>query len=329
MEAEARYTWVGAAVIALLAALVAGLLWLADAGGEGGFKRYTIHFERQALDGLAVGADVTLRDIKVGRVEDYALADDQVNRVRVEVRVDRRAPVRTNTVAIISRNYVTGIATIALFTREPPGEPLEQAPEGEPYPIIAEGRSEIDEVATRVGKVGDMASFALSNINQLLNADNRATTMATIRSLRDLSVGLQERLLLLDRTLARLDAAAGEVGGAADQLGRAGDRVAVTIEQAGARVDLTLTEADRTLADARHAIDQIADAGGAVQLKVAEAAQRLDTTAGNVDHELAAAMAELRLSTETATRTLDRLRDPRLLLLGPSPAQLGPGEKLP
>ncbi len=329
MEAEARYTWVGAAVLALLAALVGALLWLKGTGNESGYLRYTIHFERQALDGLEVGGEVTLRGIRVGRVVDYALADDKLNRVRVEVRLDRRAPVRTNTVAVVSRNYVTGIASIALVTREPPGPPLEQVPEGEVHPVIAEGRSEIDDVASRVGKVGDMASFALSNINQLLSTENRETAMATVRSLRDLATGLNERLAALDTTLRSLNAAADRVDGAAARLGQAGERAAVVAERAGARVDLTLTEADRTLVEARRAVERIASAGQTVQEQVVAAAQRLDTSASGLDHQLEAAIAELRLSTETATRALDRLRDPRAALLGPSPAQLGPGERLP
>ena len=329
MEAEARYTWVGAAVIALLAALVGGLLWLKGSGNEAGFQRYAIHFERQALDGLEVGAEVTLRGIRIGRVVDYALADDKLNRVRVEVRLDLRAPVRTNTVAVISRNYVTGIAGIALVTREPPGPPLTQVPEGETYPLIAEGRSEIDDVASRVGQVGDKISFALSAVNQLLSADNRETAMATVRSLRDLSVGLQERLSALDRTLGRLDTAAGSVGGAAGRLGQAGERAAVVAERAGEQVGLTLTEAERTRAQARLAIAQIAAAGQTVQQEAAAAARRLEGSATQIDHRLDAAVAELRLSTESATRALDGLRNPRLMLLGPSPSQLGPGEQLP
>ena len=118
MEAEARYTFVGAAVLALLAALVAGLVWLKDIGREGEFVRYAINFEKQALDGLQLGAEVNLRGIKVGRVDDYALVSDKLNRVRVVVRVDRRAPVRSNTVAVVTRNFVTGIAAITLVTRE-------------------------------------------------------------------------------------------------------------------------------------------------------------------------------------------------------------------
>ncbi|MGZ9060107.1 MAG: MlaD family protein, partial [Burkholderiaceae bacterium] len=112
MEAEAKYTYVGIALIALVAALIAATVWLNRSGARGDFKYYTIYFERQPLDGLQIGADVDMRGIKIGRVEDYDLLAEKINRVRVTIRTDRRAPVRTNTVAIVTRNFVTGIARI-------------------------------------------------------------------------------------------------------------------------------------------------------------------------------------------------------------------------
>jgi hypothetical protein len=36
---------------------------------------------------------------------------------------------------------------------------------------------------------------------------------------------------------------------------------------------------------------------------------------------------ELRVTAEVLERTLSRYRDPRAIIFGPSPAQLGPGEK--
>lgn len=328
-EAEARYTWVGAAVLALVVALVASVLWLKDVGGKNNFRHYTINFERQALDGLEVGGDVKLRGIKVGRVEDYALASDKLNRVHVEVRIDRRAPIRTNTLAVITRNYVTDIAAIELVTPEPPGPALTDVPQGERYPVIAEGGSEYDEISARVSRIGDMAAVTLNNLNQLLSADNRQAVMATVRNLRDLSAGFNQRLGALDRTLAGVGGAAKEVGSAATRLGQAGERIAGTAERAGERLDATFMRVERTLDDARHAIDQVATASTAVQQQAVATARRLEDTAGNVEGQLDAAVAELRLSIETATRVLDRLRDPRAALLGPGKAQLGPGEQLP
>ena len=329
MEAEARYTFVGASVLVLMAALVAGIVWLKHLGGRGSFDRFAIYFEKQALDGLEVGADVTLRGIKVGRVEDYALSAAGANRVRVVVRVDNRAPVRTDTVAVVTRNFVTGIAAIALVNADPPGDALSAVPDGESYPVIAEGHSDLDEIAGRVNKVGEMASVALTNINQLLDSENREAVMATVKSLRDLSAGLNARLGTLDTTLARVAAASAKVGDGAAELGRSGTRIAGVAERSGGRLDSSLVEAERTLGEARQALQKLAQATESIQQQAVASARRLENTAANVDDQLGAAVNELRLSVDVATRLLDRLREPRAALLGPSKSQLGPGEKLP
>lgn len=329
MEAEARYTRVGAIVLALLAALIVAVLWLSKVGGQGDFKRYAIHFEQQALDGLQVGADVSLRGIKIGRVEDYSLATSKFNRVRVELRVDGRAPVLTNTVAVVTRNFVTGIAAITLITPEPPGEPLLQVAEGETYPLIKEGRSDLDVITGRVQQVGEMAATTLTSVNHLLSSENREEVMATIRNLRQLSQGLNSRLGALDRTLAQTGAAAESVGQAATQLSGSGERITAVVERMGSRLDGTLTETERTLVEARQALTQAAKAVEALQTQSVATARRLEDTASGVDDQLSVAMSELRLSIDAATRVFDRLRDPRAALLGPSAQQLGPGEKKP
>lgn len=322
MEAEARYTKVGLAVLGLLAALVAAVLWLANVGSESDFRRYTIHFEQQALDGLQVGADVSLRGIKVGRVQDYALAADKFNRVRVEIRVDKRTPVRSNTVAMVSRNFVTGIAAIALVTPEPPGEPLVAVAEGERYPVIKEGRSGMDEIAGRVHKVGDMAATTLTQLNQLLSGGNQDEVMNTVTALRDLARGLNARLGLLDRTLEQM-------GTAATQIGTSGERMAGVAESSGRQLDTTLAEAAALAAEARLALQQASQTMTTLQVQGGRAAQRLETTAANVDDQLSVAVTELRVAIDGATRVFDRLSDPQAALLGAGKQQLGPGEKQP
>ena len=329
MEADARYTFVGAGVLVLIAVLVAAAVWLKNVGGKDDFDRYAIHFEQQALDGLEIGAPVTLRGIKVGRVEDYALSSTALNRVRVEVRIDRRVSVRVNTVAVVSRNFVTGIAAIALVNPEPPGELLSDVRAGERLPVIGEGRSEIDAFTGRVNQVGDMAAVALNNVNQLLSAENRDAVMATVRDLRALTVGLNARLDALDGTLKRISTAATEVGKGATDLGQSSARVATVVERGAERLDVTLGETERTVAQARVALQQIAQASSTVEKQASATARRLEDSAANIDDQLNTAVTELRLSVETATRVIDRLRDPRAALLGPAKSQLGPGETMP
>lgn len=342
MEAESRYTYVGAAVLGLIVALVAAVLWLKNVGGNDSV-RYAIHFERQALDGLDVGAAVSLRGIQVGRVDDYALSGEAGESVRVEVSVDRRVPVRTGTVAVVTRNFVTGIAAITLVNRQPAGDPLVQVPEGETLPVIAEGRSDIDEITGRVNKVGEVASEALANVSQLFSDQNRMTMMATVTSLRELSDGIAQRLDTVEQSLTTVARAADRTGRAAAQLGDVGQRLAVVVERSSERLDGALTQGEQALAqgrqtmatadmamqEARAALVKVSAAVDTVQRQAEATGQRLEGAVAGVDDQLRAAVADLRSSTEVAARTLDRLADPRARLLGPSAAQLGPGEVMP
>ena len=97
MEPETRYTVIGAVVLALIGAAVFGYVWLSSSGRASDFRYYTVYFEKQSLSGLQVGGNVNMRGITVGRVEDYSLSRDNVNRVKVNLRVARDTPVRENT----------------------------------------------------------------------------------------------------------------------------------------------------------------------------------------------------------------------------------------
>jgi phospholipid/cholesterol/gamma-HCH transport system substrate-binding protein len=314
MEAEARYTLVGAVLLALIAAVAAGLLWLQDAGARRDFAFFTIFFERQSLDGLQLGGEVAVRGIRVGRVEDIALTD-AVNRVRVTVRIDRRVPVAENTVAVVTRNLVTGIAAVNLVTPPRPGPALTAIPAGEEHPVIAEGESDVEALAGRFSQIGDLAAEAVSNFNRAFRAENRAALADAIRNLRDLSDGLNQRLVRLDRSLSAFDSAVASIG-------RAGDRIADVAEATGGRVTPTLAQAETTLA-------AMAAATQSLEREARGLTERLDRAAGATDDQLSSMALELRTSVEAFNRAVERFRDPAAALLGPSPAQLGPGERRP
>lgn len=312
MEAEAKYTYVGIALIALIAALITSVVWLNRTGSRGDFKFYTIYFERQQLDGLQMGADVDMRGIKIGRVEDYDLLAEKINRVRVTIRTDRRAPVRTNTVAIVIRNFVTGIARISLITPEPAGPPLVDITGDQQYPVIAEGESSFDAIAGKVGRIGDIAAETLENINLLLTPDNRAQITASIVNLRELTAGLNQRVKDLDKSLVAFN-------GAATQVGRASATFAQVAEKTGNDIAPAIKQADQTLKD-------VSAAASSLEKQTTALARTLSDAASTTDEQLTVAVGELRSTVEAMTRLLDQLRDPRAALLGPGKTQRGPGE---
>jgi len=311
MEAEAKYTYVGIAVIALVTALVAGIIWLKHTGSRADFNYYTIYFERQPLDGLQIGADVSMRGIKVGRVEDYALTGN-ITRVRVLIRIDRRTPVSTNTVAVVNRRFVTGIAWIELDTPAPPGPPLTEIADNEVYPVIPEGTSNFDEIADRLNRIGITATDTLERLNDVLKPENRVAIDKTLVNLRDLTARLNQRLADLDATLKAVD-------GAANGLERAGNSVARLADGAGQDLRPAIEQAQRTMKD-------ISAATAALEKQATYLSQTVGSTVSSSGDQLTAAVIELRSTGTTLGRLLDRLQDPRAALLGPTPQQLGPGE---
>jgi phospholipid/cholesterol/gamma-HCH transport system substrate-binding protein len=334
LEPEARYTLVGAALLSLIVAAALASVWLSRSGVASEFRYYTIHFERQSLEGLQVGGDVNMQGIKVGRVESFSIERGNINRVNVEIRVARRTPVSTNTLAVISRNLVTGIARVNLETPGTPGPELEEIPEGEQYPVIAEGTSDLEQITRTANSLVITAEASLKKLDSLLDEDNRKAFSEMLTGIRDLAVGMNQRLDTVEHTAKALGVTAEALTEAARSFRTSSDSIAGVVEQVGAQVGPLAKEADATLQDTRATIKEVqgavrdlASATRTLERDVGALARRTEDATDLGILEVRATAQELRVGVELLTKTLDRLQDPRAALLGPGERQLGPGEK--
>ncbi|HQY27815.1 MAG TPA: MlaD family protein [Burkholderiaceae bacterium] len=322
MEPEARYTVVGAIVLALVAAVSVAYVWLAHGGGAASYRFYEIHFENQTLDGLQLGSEVNMRGVKVGRVQEYSISRDNINRVEVVIRVDRQTPVSRNTSAVISRNLVTGLARVDLVTPGTPGPPLVAVAVGDRYPRIPEGTSNLEQIAGALSRLAVTGESALSSVERLLSAENRETLVGAVAAVRDLAAGLDQRL-------DRIDGAADSFRSTALAMQRSSNDVAASIRELAKQGTASLRDIEPLGRQAQAALGDLSAAAKALERESATIARRLESTVDTGALELRATARELRQGAEQLSRAAERLRDPRAALLGPSPAQLGPGEKLP
>jgi len=184
MEPEARYTAIGAVLVLLILALAASAVWLTRSGARAEMRRYTVYFEHQSLEGVQVGSAVEMRGIQVGRVERLAIQRENINRVQVTLRIYGRTPVSDNTVAVVERKLVSGVARIALDTPHPPGPELTRVLPGERYPVIAEGQSDLEQFSDQLNKLAVNGAGALAGMNELLSERNRKEILAAIADLR-------------------------------------------------------------------------------------------------------------------------------------------------
>jgi len=313
MEPDVRYTFIGVTLVALIAAAVVAIVWLTGAGSGDHYRKYEIVFVRQSLEGLQIGGDVAMRGIKIGQVVSYSVSSTDVNKVTVIIRIQRDAPVAENTVAVVNRTLVTGIARISLRTPVPAGPPLKTV-DGQEYPLIKEGTSTEEQITDAASKIAESGAEALNRVNALLDKDNLETVTAVLVNLKNITAGLDARLDRIDQTLAT-------VNRAVDQFGRASTNIASAVDRMSLDVSPLVKQTEGTMRE-------VGDAVKAVESQTVLLTQQLRTVSETASLDLHSTARELRITAEALDRTLNRYRDPRALIFGPSPAQLGPGEKV-
>jgi phospholipid/cholesterol/gamma-HCH transport system substrate-binding protein len=106
---------VGLAIVAALAMVVAGALWLSETDVNQKKDTYTARF--RTVGGLGVGAPVTLRGVKVGRVETIRLVENEW--VETEFSIDREVVLPGKPAVISSAASLFGEWSASIVPFEP------------------------------------------------------------------------------------------------------------------------------------------------------------------------------------------------------------------
>jgi phospholipid/cholesterol/gamma-HCH transport system substrate-binding protein len=305
MEPEARYAIVGSAVLILVALLVGAVLWLRSTGEERDDRRYKIYFQQQSLEGLQPRSEVKMKGIRIGTVSAFRISSARPGAVEVLVSVDGSAPVRQTTEAVVERHLITGIASIRLLNPSEDSPLLTQAPQGEAYPVIAEGESQLQQFSESVTQLAQRTEETLRRINAVFSPQNERALTEVLQNLQRISANA-------DRSLAAAGGAADEVRALARDLRAETSRLAARYDTLGAESSVAVREIAASMrqlsADATHTL------------------QRVDALLASGDVELRVTARELRATADSLGAVARRLNDPRSILFGPPAGALGPGE---
>jgi len=309
METKVNYALVGAFVLALGAVVIAGVLWLAAGGAVQ--RKYDLYLaiEDESVAGLNLNAPVKYNGVDVGKVQEIELDPTNPQRVNLVFAIERGTPVKVDTVAILKTQGLTGIAYVEL-SGGAVAAPLLTATPGYRYPVIRTKPSlgaRLENVLTSVLEKLDSTS---SNINAILNDENRAAfksalaDMATVaRTVAARKDSIDAGLVSAARTFDNAARVTAQMGPVIDRIGRSAD----AIEKMGTEVAQTSLSAGKTI--------------DAVSADV----RRFGT---ETLPELERLMGELGALTNSLRRVSEQTeRDPRGLLFGRRPVPAGPGEK--
>ena len=295
MEDKLNPTAVGAFVLLLGAALVAGVLWLA--AGVGNSKPTTAYQSifTESVAGLNLDAPVKYLGVNVGKVQRIAIDPGNPRQVLLDLQIEQGTPVKQDSEAVLKSQGLTGIAYVELSGGSPGSPPLLATAEV-PRPLIRSKPSlsaRLENVMTTVLSSVDRTSASL---NALLDDGNQA---AIKRSLADVSALLQ--------TLAEQR---GAFASAITDLATTARHTALASAQLGPAV----AAVGPALAPIGPALEQVQAAAASVD-RMAQAAGLASTRAGQVADAALGGVQQLRGDTLPG---MDRL----LTELGPLVASL-------
>ncbi len=286
METRASYLLVGIFVISLMAGLVVFVIWLAKFQFEAEFARYDIYF-KGSVTGLNLGSTVRYSGVRVGEVIDVRLRPDLPDQVQTTIEVDQKTPVRSDTVATLEIEGLTGGLYVLLIGQAPDAPPLEAAP-GQRHPVIASESSTLQQVLEGAPELVQKIDLLLVRANDLLNAENRGSLSSTLANMNDFTTVLADHsddigALLQDAsaTMANVRSAtesfkelAVNLEGSTDRLVDRVDTTLVSIDAMAQQISTSVgdsaTDARALIADLRGTAQNLSAASIEVQAMIAE-----------------------------------------------------------
>jgi phospholipid/cholesterol/gamma-HCH transport system substrate-binding protein len=308
MDSKVNYAAVGAFVIGLGAALVAAILWLA-AGGEL-HKKVDLYqsLSNESVAGLNINAPVKYRGVDVGKVKDIQLVPDNPQQVQLVYAIDRGTPIKTDTIATLTTQGLTGIAFIELSGGSPNAAALVPKVPGE-VPLIPTKPSltaRLEQVLTRVMSSVDKTSRTIDGV---FTDDNKKALSASLANIAAVTQTLADRRGSIDSALKNADQAMANAAQASARL----DQTIARIDKAADSFDRMAGNFDKTASNANQAITNV---GADVRRFTNETVPQLE----NLMNELSVLSASLRRLSEQTER------NPKSLIFGKTPVPKGPGE---
>ena len=310
MDDKVNHALVGAFVLVLGAALVAGVLWLA--AGFSGQKHYLPYqsIVKESVAGLNLDAPVKYLGVDVGKVSVIAIDPQDSSQVRLQYQIERGTPIKQDTDAVLKTQGLTGIAYVELSGGGATSPPLVPTRD-DPVPSIRTKPSlsaRLENVLTTVLANVDRLS---TNLSAVFDTDNRAALKATLADTASLAHALATRQGALASGIADGARTAHNAARASEQLGPSIERIAAAaaaVEKMADAAGLASASAGRTVAAAASSVQQVST----------ETVPELGRLLGEL-HQLSTSLRQL---SEQTTR------HPTSLLVGGPTRPLGPGEAL-
>ncbi len=333
METRASYLLVGTFVLAFAAGLVVFVIWLAKFQFDTEFARYDVRFTG-SVTGLGTASPVRYSGVRVGEVIEISLSPDRPEEVQVIIEIESNTPVRSDTVATLELEGLTGGLYVLLIGKSPEAPPLTTAP-GARYPVIASEASTLQQVIEGAPELVQKVDLLLARANDLLNPENRIRLTNSLANIDTFTTILKDHsgdigALIQDagatmenvrNATANLEALTANLNQSADQLVTRIDATLVSIDGMAngiaVAVDDSAGDARALIGDLRGTARSLRKTSDEVQAMIAENREPLSDFTATGLTEFTGLLIEMRDLVVALNRVTTELqRDPARFLFG-------------
>ncbi|HUX81378.1 MAG TPA: MlaD family protein [Halothiobacillus sp.] len=190
MESKINYTAVGLFVVLLGLGVAVTAYWLVTGGKQQQFIPYVI-YATDSVTGLSVNSHVLYRGVDVGEVKSIRIDQKNPGRIRILVDLDANVPIRTDTVAQLRPQGVTGLSILNLTGGKVATPLTARNEDGDlviPYEpsIFSQLEGGLSESMVKVSRMTD-------RLDQLLSEKNVEKLTKTLDNIDALTTALAER----------------------------------------------------------------------------------------------------------------------------------------
>ncbi len=252
METRANFILIGLFTLLSILGTLAFFVWLASVQINKQYQTYGILLED--VSGLDPSGDVLFNGISVGRVIGLRIAEQDPSKVFTTIEIEADTPVRSDTIAQLQAQGVTGVAFISLSGGTLSAPPLVADENG--WLIIPSRRSTVQSLVEDAPNLLEEATELLEQFQVLTGPENQAYVSNILRNLDRSSGRLDQALNDFSEISGTVRDATAQISGFTDRLDAIGASVTTTLEQA----DSTLTAARGAFEEAQTALTRSVDA---------------------------------------------------------------------
>jgi phospholipid/cholesterol/gamma-HCH transport system substrate-binding protein len=310
---------VGLFVIMSIALIFVFVIWLVRPTDDKELTSFKIYFT-ESVSGLNIDSPVKYRGVTIGKVTSMRINPTNIEEIQVDILVDREAPIKTDTVAKLKAQGITGLNYIDL-SQGSETTPL-LCEENEEDPVIKSVPSFLVKVEESFGSVSVNLSKTLHSTGVLLREENQEAITKTLKH--------------LSSVIAKVDTALNE------KTIRNFEKLLFSARLTAQKMDKTMPKVDMFIDQSVDFENRVANALNSISksyLTIASSLAVFEERNRNGDYSMkestAEPMKQFGITMREMERTLNEINailarygdSPSNMLLQTEEADVGPGEK--